>query len=52
MGICEYLICSVYGVDQIKVYLVLDQLERCGFLHGVQHVSKNKSIVKLDIAEF
>ena len=35
-----------------KVNLVLDQLERCGFLHGVQHVSKNTSIVILDIAKF
>ena len=41
-----------YGVDQKKVNLVLDQLERCGFLHGVQHVSKNTSIVILDIAKF
>ena len=30
-----------YGVDQKKVNFVLDQLERCGFLHGVQHVLKN-----------
>ena len=43
---------STYGVDQKKVSLVLDQLERCGFLHGVQHVSKNTSIVILDIAKF
>ena len=41
-----------YGVDQKKVNLVLDQLERCGFLRGVQHVSKNTSIVILDIAKF
>ena len=41
-----------YGVDQKKVNLVLDQLERCSFLHGVQHVSKNTSIVILDIAKF
>ena len=39
-------------MDQKKVNLVLDQLERCGFLHGVQHVSKNTSIVILDIAKF
>ena len=43
---------SKYGVDQKKVNLVLDQLERCGFLHGVQHVSKNTSTVILDIAKF
>ena len=41
-----------YGVDQKKVNLVLDQLERCGFLHGVQYVSNNTSIVILDIAKF
>ena len=41
-----------YGVDQKKVNLVLDQLARCGFLHGVQHVSKNTSIVIFDIAKF
>ena len=41
-----------YRVDKKKVNLVLDQLDRCGFLHGVQHVSKNTSIVKLDIAKF
>ena len=41
-----------YGVDQKKVNLVLDQLERCGFLHGVQHVSKNTSTVIVDIAKF
>ena len=39
-------------VDQKKVNFVLDQLERCGFLHSVQHVSKNTSIVNLDIAKF
>ena len=41
-----------YRVDQKKVNLVLDQLERCGFLHGVQDVSNNTSIVILDIAKF
>ena len=41
-----------YRVDQKKVNFVLDQLERCGFLHGVQHVSKSTSIVILDIASF
>ena len=41
-----------YGVDQKKVNLVLDQLERCGFLHGVQDVSNNTSIVIFDIAKF
>ena len=35
-----------------KVNLVLDQLERCGFLHGVQDVSNNTSIVIFDIAKF
>ena len=49
---CDFFIrCMIYGVDQKKVNLVLDQLERCGFLHGVQHVSKNTSIVILDIAK-
>ena len=43
---------TVYGVDQKKVNLFLDQLERCGSLHGVQHVSKNTSIVILDITKF
>ena len=42
----------IYGVDQKKVNLVLDQLKRCGFLHGVQDVSNNTSIVILDIAKF
>ena len=41
-----------YRVDQKKVNLVLDQLDRCGFLHGVQDVSNNTSIVILDIAKF
>ena len=41
-----------YRVDQKKVNLVLDQLETCGFLQGVQHVSNNTSIVKFDIAKF
>ena len=35
-----------------KVNLVLDQLERCGFLYGVQDVSNITSIVILDIAKF
>ena len=29
------------GVFQKKVYPELDHLERCGFLHGVQHVTIN-----------
>ena len=41
-----------YRVDQKKVNLVLDQLEKCGFLHGVQDVSNNTFIVILDIAKF
>ena len=41
-----------YGVDQKKVNLVLDQLEKCGFLQGVQHVSNNTSIVIFEIAKF
>ena len=41
-----------FGVDQKKVNFVLDQLERCGFLHGVQHVSNNTSVVFFDIAKF
>ena len=41
-----------YGVDRKKVNLVQDQLERCGFLHGVQDVSNDTSIVILDIAKF
>ena len=40
------------GWTKKKVNLVLDQLERCGVLHGVQDVSKNTSIVILDIAKF
>ena len=40
-----------YRVDQKKVNFVLDQLETCGFLQGVQHVSKNTSIVIFDIAK-
>ena len=41
-----------YRVDQERVNFVLDQLETCGFLHGVQHVSNNTSIVIFDIAKF
>ena len=43
---------TLYRVDQKKVNLVLDQLERCGFLYGVQDVSNNTSIVIFDIAKF
>ena len=35
-----------------KVYRDLDHVEKCGFLHGVQHVSNNISEVFLDIANF
>ena len=39
---CVFLCLScLYRVDQKKVNVVLDQLETCGFLQGVQHVSKN-----------
>ena len=30
----------------------LDRVEKCGFLHGVQHVSNNIFEVFLDIANF
>ena len=35
-----------------KVYPDLDHVEKCGFLHGVQHVSNNIFEVFLDIANF
>ena len=35
-----------------KVYNDLNHVEKCGFLHGVQHVLKNISEVFLDIAKF
>ena len=35
-----------------KVYRDLDHVEKCGFLHGVQHVSNNIFEVFLDIANF
>ena len=35
-----------------KVYRDLDHAEKCGFLHGVQHVSNNLFEVFLDIANF
>ena len=47
-----YVIILRYGVDQKKVNFALDQLETCGFLPGVQHVSNNTSVVILDIAKF
>ena len=34
------------------MYLELDNLERCAFLHGVQHVAINTLEVFLDIAKF
>ena len=42
---------KIWG-DQKKVNFVLDQLERCVFLHGVQHVSNDIFEVFLDIANF
>ena len=35
-----------------KVYHDLDHVEKCGFLHGVQHVSNTIFKVFLDIANF
>ena len=35
-----------------KVYHDLDHVEKCGFLHGVQHVLNNIFEVFLDIANF
>ena len=35
-----------------EVNSVLDQLESCGFLSGVEHVSNNTPIVIFDIAKF
>ena len=44
---------SVYkGLLKKKVYNDLDHVEKCGFLHGVQHVLNNISEVFLDIAKF
>ena len=34
------------------MYRDLDHVEKCGFLHGVQHVSNNIFEVFLDIANF
>ena len=39
-------------VHSKKVYRDLDQVDKCGFLHGVQHVSNNIFEVFLDIANF
>ena len=35
-----------------KVYCDLDHVEKCGFLHGVQHALNNIFEVFLDIANF
>ena len=35
-----------------KVYRDLDRVEKCGFLHSVQHVSNNIFEGLLDIANF
>ena len=35
-----------------KVYRDLDHIEKCGFLHGLQHVSYNIFVVFVDIAVF
>ena len=35
-----------------KVYLDLNHVEKCGFFHGVQHVSNNIFEVFLDIENF
>ena len=40
------------GSFKKKVYHDLDLVEKCGFLHGVQHVSNNIFKAFLDIANF
>ena len=40
------------GSFKKKVYHDLDLVEKCGFLHGVQHVSNNIFETFLDIAKF
>ena len=50
--IISLIISFSYRVDQKKVNLYLDHLERCGFLHGVQNVSNNQFIVLFDNAKF
>ena len=49
-------ICDIFGIVnglfKKKVYHDLDHVEKCGFLHGVQHVLNNIFEVYLDIANF
>ena len=40
------------GSFKKKVYRDLDHVEKCGFSHGVQHVSNNKFKAFLDIENF
>ena len=46
------LFCEDKGLLKKKVYDDLDHVEKCGFLHGVQHVLNNIFEVFLDIAKF
>ena len=43
---------SYKGLFKKKVYDDLDHVEKCGFLHGVQHVLNNTFEVFSDIANF
>ena len=45
-------ILTVRYIIKKKVYRDLDHVERCGFLHSVQHVLNNIFEVFLDIANF